>query len=100
MNNPPKMSIHACADVVVALQGPGRHQHEHHGIEVPLDFEPGVGAQIQRIANYRVRSAHDDREQAEPGRRAADALVEAVDQRAELEQRVHVPFLPVVVTAF
>ncbi len=122
MNNPPKISIHACArcesfpamtsmrtwslramrelsrydvdaHMVVALERPRGDQQEHDGVEVPLDLEPGIRAHVDGVAEYRVHRADDHGQQTEPGGDLADALVHGVDHRGKAQQRVHEIFV-------
>ena len=42
------------ANVLVVAQRPGRAQQEHYAEQHPLQFEPGVGGHIERLADNRI----------------------------------------------
>ena len=80
---------HVDAHVLVAPQRIGRDQQEHRGIEIPLQLEPGVGADVERVARDRVAGADDHRGKPEPGHRLADSRIDVVDDAGKAKQRVH-----------
>ena len=60
------------ADVLVALQRVGGGEQEHRAEQIPLQLQPGVGADVEGLADDGVAGADQDGGQDQPGDRAAD----------------------------
>ena len=79
MNTPPRMSIHACArgeslPLITSMRtcslrfsAYAGDQQEHRRVEIPLQFEPRVGADVERVARHGVAGADDHGGEPEPG---------------------------------
>jgi hypothetical protein len=70
---------HVDAHVLLAHHGVAGGQQEDGGEQVPLDFQERVGADVEGLADHRVRGADQHGRQHEPGDPATDELGEAVD---------------------
>jgi hypothetical protein len=54
---------------------------EHRGREeVPLQFEPGIRADVERVANHGVAGAHHARQEHQPAGELAELAGQPVDE--------------------
>ena len=81
------------ADMLVLEQGVGGAQHEHGAEQLPLRFEPGVGADVEHLADDRIAGRDQDCHQDQPIDGLADGLVQPIDCRCSASVP-HPPALP------
>ena len=76
-------------DMAVALEHMGGGQHEDGAEQVPLQLQPGVGADIEQLANDRVGRADQNGGENEPADVMADEARHRVDHAADSQERLH-----------
>ena len=77
------------AHVLVEPQDLRRTTHHAGGKQVPLDLKEGVGADVQPIADHRVRGADKARQQDSPGGKRAEPVRQPVDALGKCKQGFH-----------
>jgi hypothetical protein len=70
---------HVDLHVFLAQQRVARGQQEDAGKQVPLDFQEGIGADVEGLAGNGVEGTDEHRGQDQPGGAATDPLIESVD---------------------
>jgi hypothetical protein len=97
----PMASIHGVgalaqlvADEVDAHMGVLQHhvahaEHEHGGEQVPLDFQEGVGADVEGLAHDGVGGADQHGGQHQPHGELADQRVHRIDGTRQFQERLH-----------
>ena len=71
------------ADMLVVQERVSGGEQKHRRKQVPLQFEPGVRAHIERVADHRIAGADDNRGQHQPIDEVPDLLVQPVDRAAQ-----------------
>src|SRR6516162_1455105 len=73
----------------VAPQGIGGAEHENGSEEIPLDLEPGVGAEAESVAHQGISGADEAGQQHAPIGDAPEALVDPIDRTTDPQQSAH-----------
>ncbi len=76
-------------DMLVVQERVSGGQQEHRREQVPLQFEPGVRADVEQIARHRVAGADQHRRQDQPVDRMPNPAVQCVDRPAQSQQKIH-----------
>jgi hypothetical protein len=51
-----------------------------------LNFEPSIRARVEKVADCGISGTNDDGDEHEPVSRAADMIIDGIDQPAHLQQ--------------
>ena len=76
-------------DMLALQQRVARGQQEDGGEQVPLQLQPGVGAEREGFPQDGVAGADQDRDQDEPGHGPSDPAIDSVDDAAGTQQSPH-----------
>src|SRR5439155_24816994 len=75
------------ADMLVVQQRIAGGEQEYRREQIPLQFEPAVGADVEGIAHARIAGADHDRGQNQPVDEMPDPLVQRVNRAAQAQQK-------------
>ena len=81
-------------DMLVDLERVGSAQEKDAREHVPLDLEPGIGADAEEIAAAGIAGADQAGDQHQPTSHHAEPRIDPIDRAADCQERLHRLLLP------